>query len=93
LAAKQKQKRQKKQDDAAAETKKKQELLPALEETMAKFETGESTAPSSFEAMPKTQLVNIMKYFYEDKPKGLATMGKNKLVQLVMGHFDPSYSA
>jgi hypothetical protein len=34
-----------------------------------------------------------MRYFYEDKPKGLATMGKNKLVQLVMGHFDPSVSA
>jgi hypothetical protein len=92
-AAREMEKKQKKKDEEAADTKKKQQLLPALEETMAKFETGEFTAPASFEAMPKTQLVNIMRYFYEDKPKGLATMGKNKLVQLVMGHFDPSVSA
>jgi hypothetical protein len=32
-----------------------------------------------------------MKYFYESRPKGMGTMGKNKLVDLVMKHYDPSY--
>jgi oligoendopeptidase F len=93
-AAKLMEKQKKKKDEEAAETKKKQQLLPALEETMAKIGVdGELPAPDCFNAMSKANLVNIMKYFYEDKHKGLATMGKDKLVQLVMGHFDPSVSA
>jgi len=65
---------------------------PALEELMTKFACGEMTAPAGFGELPKTQLVNIMKYFYESRPKGLATMSKNKLVELVMEHYDPSHS-
>ena len=50
------------------------------------------TAPAGFDELTKTQLVNIMRYFYESRPKGLATMSKKELVELVMKHYDPSYS-
>ena len=66
--------------------------MPALEALMARFDCGELTAPAGFEELSKTQLVNIMRYFYESRPKGLATMSKKELVKLVMKHYDPSYS-
>ena len=59
---------------------------------MAKFDCGDMTAPAAFEELPKTQLVNLMKYYYESKPKGLATMSKKKLVDLVMELYDPTHS-
>ena len=66
--------------------------MPALEALMARFDCEELTAPAGFHGLPKSQLVNIMRYFYESRPKGLATMSKKKLVELVMKHYDPSYS-
>ena len=92
LAAKSKDREKKKTEEAAAEAKKKEELMPALEALMARFDCEELTAPAGFHGLPKSQLVNIIKYFYESRPKGLATMGKKELVKLVMQHYDPSYS-
>jgi hypothetical protein len=89
--AKSKDREKKKIEEAAAEAKKKEELKPALEELMTKFACGEKTAPAGFEELSRAQLINIMKYFYESRPKGMATMGKKKLVELVMKHYDPSY--
>ncbi|KAG7372912.1 hypothetical protein IV203_033636 [Nitzschia inconspicua] len=92
-AAKAKERKKKQAEEAAADTKKRDELKPALEAIMAKFVSGEKTAPAGFEEMSKSQLVNILKYFYDEKPRGLATMGKNKLVAHVMKFYDPSHSA
>jgi hypothetical protein len=89
--AKSKDREKKKIEEAAAEAKKKEELKPGLEELMTKFATGEKTAPAGFEELPKVQLVNLMKYFYESRPIGMATMSKTKLVELVMKLYDPSY--
>jgi hypothetical protein len=89
--AKSKDREKKKIEEAAAEAKKKEQLKPTLEELMTKFACGEKTAPAGFEELSRAQLINIMKYFYESRPKGMATMGKNKLVELVMKHYDPSY--
>ncbi|KAG7339481.1 hypothetical protein IV203_034477 [Nitzschia inconspicua] len=92
-AAKAKERKKKQAEEAAADTKKRDELKPALEAIMAKFVSGEKTAPAGCEEMSKSQLVNILKYFYDEKPRGLATMGKNKLVAHVMKFYDPSHSA
>ena len=67
--------------------------MPALKELIAEFDCGDKTALAGFEELTKAQLVNIMRYYYDERPKGLATMGKKKLVELVMELYDPSHSA
>jgi hypothetical protein len=80
--AKSKDREKKKIEDAAAEAKKKEELKPKLEELMAKFDSGDKTAPAGFEELSKIQLINIMKYFYESRPKGMDTTGKKSWLTL-----------
>jgi len=91
--AKSKDKEKKKAEEAAAEAKKKEDLRPALEELMNEFASGEKTAPAGFDELPKTQLVNILKYWYDSRPKGMANMTKSMLVELVMKLYDPSHGA
>jgi len=91
--AKSKDREKKKAEEAAVEAKKKEDLRPALQELMNEFASGEKTAPAGFDELPKTQLINILKYWYESKPKGMATMTKSKLVELVMKLYDPSHGA
>ncbi|KAG7355653.1 hypothetical protein IV203_000339 [Nitzschia inconspicua] len=93
IAAKAKERKKMQAEEAAEKTKKRDELKPALEAIMAKFVRGEKTAPAGFKEMLKIQLVTILKYSYDEKPRGLATMDKNKLVAHVTEFYDPSHSA
>ncbi|KAG7346884.1 hypothetical protein IV203_005953 [Nitzschia inconspicua] len=77
-AAKAKERKKTQAEVTAAETKKRDEPKPALEAIMANFVSAEKAAPACFEEMPKIQLVNILKYFYDEKPRGLCHNGQEQ---------------
>ena len=87
-AANREQKRkQKKKDDQAKEAAKQDCERPAVQLIMDDFIKG--TKPSSeFENLTVSVLLSILKYYYDDKPKGLAKMSKQTLVEEVLKRFE-----
>ena len=70
----------------------KAKVLLALEKTMGEVESGDRPT-SEFAELPRSVLVNTLKFYYGAKVNRLSKMDKTKLVQEVMKHFDPSYVA
>ena len=64
--------------------------MPSLSTTKAKFRTGEATAPKDFDKTNNGTLVDIIRYYYNDKPKGLTGFNKTNLVEDVMKLYAPT---
>ena len=58
--------------------------IPSLSTTKANFSTGEATVPKNFDKTNNGTLVDIIRYYYNVKPKGLTDFNKTKLVEDVM---------
>jgi len=91
-AQKLKAKKTKKKEDDAKEASKRAEALPGLQAIMDDFINGNKTT-NEFGNLTVTVLVNILKYFYTDRPKGLAKMSKQSLVEEVLKRFETAAAA
>ena len=64
--------------------------MPSISTTMAKFSTSKAIAPKNFNKMKNGTLVDIIRYYYNDNPKGLTGFNKTKLVEEVMKLYAPT---
>ena len=86
-AQKLKSKKAKKQLDEEKERAKRKEALPALQTIVDEFAQGKKDR-MEFGNLTATVLVNLLKHYFTDKPKGLAKMSKQALAEEVLKRFD-----